>query len=85
MQEYQIIKMNDFSSQQIDQIRMLEQLCKIFDRSSLRVGIESLKEKDGDEAFLCKIEDQLIGFLSWYTTDGIEANINGMVHPEFRR
>lgn len=85
MQGYQIIKMNDFSSQQIDQIRMLEQQCKIFDSSSLRVGVESLTAIDGDEAFLCKIEDQLIGFLSWYTSDGIEANINGMVHPEFRR
>lgn len=25
------------------------------------------------------------GFLSWYTSDGTEANINGMVHPDFRR
>jgi hypothetical protein len=48
MQEYQIIKMNDFSNDQINQIRMLEQLCKIYDKSSLRVGIESLKEIDGD-------------------------------------
>lgn len=85
MQKYKIIKMNDFSNYQIDQIRMLEQLCKVFDRSSLRVGIESLKEIDGDEGFLCKNEGQLIGFLSWYSSDGIEANINSMVHPEYRR
>lgn len=85
MQEYHIIKMNDFSHDQINQIRMLEQLCKIHDQSSLRVGVESLKEIDGDAAFLCQIEDQLIGFLSWYSSDGTEANINSMVHPEFRR
>lgn len=27
----------------------------------------------------------LVGFLSWYTSDGIEANINGMVHPAYRK
>ncbi|TQR46411.1 GNAT family N-acetyltransferase [Paenibacillus popilliae] len=85
MQEYKIVKMTDFSNDQIDQIRMLEHLCKTSDKSSLRVGIESLKEIDGDEALLCQIDNQLIGFLSWYTSDGIEANINGMVHPDFRR
>jgi ribosomal protein S18 acetylase RimI-like enzyme len=49
------------------------------------MGIECLKEIDGDEAFLCLIDNQLIGLLSWYTSDGIEGNINGMVHPDFRR
>jgi ribosomal protein S18 acetylase RimI-like enzyme len=85
MQEYKISTMKDYSKQSIDQIRILEHLCKTSDRSSLRVGIESLKEIDGDEAFLCQIDNQLVGFLSWYTSDGIEANINGMVHPDFRR
>lgn len=85
MQEFQIIRMKDFSIHQIDKIQRLEYLCKTSDRSSLRVGIESLKEIDGDEAYLCQIENQLVGFLSWYTSDGIEANINGMVHPDFRR
>ncbi|OPA77832.1 hypothetical protein BVG16_15525 [Paenibacillus selenitireducens] len=85
MQEYQISKMKDFSNHSIDQIRILEHLCKTSDRSSLRVGIESLKEINGDEAFLFQIDNQLIGFLSWYTSDGIQANINGMIHPDFRR
>lgn len=85
MLEYLFKKMNDYSNQQIDQIRALEQLCKTSDNSSLRVGIESLKEINGDEGFLCHLGNQLIGFLSWYTSDGIEANINAMVHPDFRR
>ncbi|GAA0136204.1 GNAT family N-acetyltransferase [Paenibacillus sp. YSY-4.3] len=85
MQEYQIIKMEDYSNDQIYRIRTLEQLCKINDRSNLRVGIESLKAIDGDEAYLCFFDNRLIGFLSWYTSDGTEANINGMVHPDFRR
>ncbi|QSF47067.1 GNAT family N-acetyltransferase [Paenibacillus tianjinensis] len=78
-------KMKDFSKAQIDPIHRLEQLCKTYDCSSLRVGLESLKEIDGDEAFLCHTGNQIIGFLSWYTSDGKEANINGMVHPDYRR
>lgn len=81
----QITKMNDFTEQHIKPIRELEEYCKIFDQSSLRVGIDSLKEKDGDEAYLCHLNDQLIGFLSWYSSDGAEANVNAMVHPEQRR
>jgi len=85
MQEYQSIRMTDYSNQQMDQIQTLEQLCKTHDRSSLRVGIESLNAAGGDQAYLCLFRNQLIGFMSWYTSDGTEANINGMVHPEFRR
>ncbi|POR30207.1 N-acetyltransferase [Paenibacillus polymyxa] len=85
MQDYKFFKMNDFSDHQIARIRMLEQLCKNFDGSSLRVGIESLKENGGDKAILCQLGNQLIGYLSWYTSDEIEANINAMVHPNYRR
>jgi len=82
MQDYQMIKMDDYSYDQIEQIRTLEQLCKIMDRSNLRVGVESLKAIGGDEAYLCLFGNRLIGFLSWYTSDGTEANMNGMVHPK---
>lgn len=85
MQEYQMIKMEDYSIDQIDRIRTLEQVCKINDRSNLRVGVDSLKAIGGDEAYLCLFGNRLIGFFSWYSSDGTEANINGMVHPDFRR
>ncbi|GGF92655.1 acetyltransferase [Paenibacillus albidus] len=85
MKHYHFTKLTDYSIHQMDQIRRLEQLCKDYDESSLRVGVESIKEQGGDEAFLCSLDDQLIGFLSWYTSDGTEANINAMVHPAYRR
>ncbi|MFB5760682.1 GNAT family N-acetyltransferase [Paenibacillus medicaginis] len=84
MNDYQIVKMMDFSAHQIERIRMLEQLCKNVDKSSLRVGVESLKAVGGDHAFLCLYGGQIIGFVSWYTSDEIEANINAMVHPDYR-
>lgn len=67
MKQYNFIKLNDFSIQQMDQIRRLEQLCKNYDESSLRVGIESIKQNGGDEAFLCLLDTQLVGFLSWFS------------------
>ncbi|WP_018886355.1 hypothetical protein [Paenibacillus massiliensis] len=79
MYNYKFTKMNDFTDQHIQPIRELEQHCKTLDQSSLRVGIDSLKEKDGDEAYLCHLNDELIGFLSWYSSDGTEANVNAMV------
>ncbi|WP_025681678.1 GNAT family N-acetyltransferase [Paenibacillus massiliensis] len=85
MYNYKFTKMNDFTDQHIQPIRELEQHCKTLDQSSLRVGIDSLKEKDGDEAYLCHLNDELICFLSWYSSDGAEANVNAMVHPEHRR
>lgn len=54
MQEFQFFKMSDFSIDQINQIQMLEQLCKEYDGSSLRVGTDCLKEVGGDYAFLCR-------------------------------
>ena len=81
----ELIKLKDYSDGQKERILKLEQLCKAYDGSNLRVGVESLKANGGDEAFLCLFGNQLIGFISWYTSDGVEANLNGMVHPDFRR
>ncbi|KUP22288.1 GNAT family N-acetyltransferase [Paenibacillus sp. DMB5] len=83
--QHHIYKMTDYSDTQLELVRSLERTCKTADSSSLRVGVESLKETGGDEAYLSLSGGQLTGFLSWYTSDGIEANINAMVHPDFRR
>ncbi|AIQ19411.1 hypothetical protein H70357_23850 [Paenibacillus sp. FSL H7-0357] len=85
MGEHVIKKMTDFSERSIAAVKSLELLCKNSDGSNLRVGVESLGPENGDAAFLCHAGEQLIGFLSWYTSDGTQANINGMVHPEYRR
>lgn len=83
--QHLIYKMTDYSDAQLELVRSLEQICKTADSSSLRVGIESLKEAGGDEAYLYLSGGRLTGFLSWYTSDGIEANLNAMVHPDFRK
>jgi len=85
MSNYVLTTLTDYSVEQMSLITSLEQRCKHFEGTHLRVGIENLRKNNGDHAFLCHDKDQLIGFLCWYTVDGIEGNINGMVHPDYRR
>lgn len=77
--------MTNYSKEQIDAVESLETQCKQFEQIHLRVGIEHLVKDHGDYAYFCHDKEQLIGFLSWYTSEGTEANINGMVHPDYRR
>ncbi|MNO68718.1 putative acetyltransferase [compost metagenome] len=84
MPNFTIQPMTDYSKEQIEAVELLERLCKKFEQIQLRVGIEHLKKDHGDYAYLCHDKERLIGFLSWYTSDGTEANINGMVHPDYR-
>ncbi|WP_375103154.1 GNAT family N-acetyltransferase [Paenibacillus sp. RS8] len=85
MPNYTLNAMMDYSREQIATIESLEEICKQFEKINLRVGIEHLVKDHGDHAYLCHHNERLIGFLSWYTSDGTEANINGMVHPDYRR
>jgi ribosomal protein S18 acetylase RimI-like enzyme len=85
MPKYELIAMKYDSKEQIDAIVILEQQCKQFEQINLNVGIEHLVKEDGDHALLCYHHERLIGLLSWYTSDGSAASINGMVHPDYRR
>ena len=64
---------------------MLEKKCKQYDKINVSAGVEHLAKENGDHALLCYFNKEMVGILSWYTSDGIVANINGMVHPEYRR
>lgn len=85
MLNYTIIEMTDHSNEQIDAIARLEQRCKQFEQINVSVGIEHLGKEGGDRAILCYRQDDVIGVLAWYTSDGIIANVNGIVHPDYRR
>lgn len=84
MTEYLVKKMNDISERELSAVSALETLCKNVDGIHLRVGVEHLGNGKSDTAYLCHDGRQLIGFLSWYTSDGTEASINAMVHPGYR-
>ena len=85
MSQFDLIAMTYDSAEQIASILLLEEQCKKFDNINISAGIDHLSKKGGDHALLCYQAGELIGLLIWYTSDGIVANINGMVHPDYRR
>ncbi|MEK4003733.1 GNAT family N-acetyltransferase [Paenibacillus sp. FSL H3-0333] len=80
-----IIPMTYHSKQQAADIKALEQQCSQADSIQLSSDLEHLVKEDGDHALLCYREDQLIGLLSWFAADSDYAQINAMVHPDYRR
>ncbi|ASS73718.1 hypothetical protein CIG75_01140 [Tumebacillus algifaecis] len=87
MTNFRLIAKTTFSHEEIKAVAALEQLCNEREGISLRVGTESLASRSGDSPhdFLCYADEQLVGYLHWFTFDNKEAEINGMVHPDYRR
>ncbi|MFX3633900.1 MAG: GNAT family N-acetyltransferase [Candidatus Pristimantibacillus sp.] len=85
MSKYQLTAMVYNSKEQIEAILSLERQCKQYEQISISANIEHLTMEDGDHALLCYHDEKLIALLSWYTADGIQANISGMVDPDYRR
>ena len=84
MQPDSIIAMTYDSKEQEAAVRLLEQQCRQAASFHLSSDIEHLVKKDGDYALLCYRGDQLIGLLSWFASEGDYAQINAMVHPDYR-
>lgn len=85
MSHNNIIAMTYHSTDQADAIRWLEQQCRQAASFPLSSDLEHLVKEDGDHALLCYRGDQLIGLLSWFASEGNYAQINAMVHPDYRR
>ncbi|WP_178024136.1 N-acetyltransferase [uncultured Paenibacillus sp.] len=82
---HEIVKLSDISPELLVAIRTLEQICRQADGSKLQMGLDNLTKDSGDHAYLYQIGGSIAGCLIWYTADGVEANLNAMVHPERRR
>ncbi|MBO0960879.1 GNAT family N-acetyltransferase [Neobacillus sp. MM2021_6] len=85
MTQYDLLALTCNSKEQIEDVILLEQKCKQHDQINISAGIEHLVKENGDKGLLCYYNNEMIGLLSWYTSDGISANINGMVNPDYRR
>jgi len=75
------------SAEQLDQIRELEQICNRHDGIKLKLVWSMLEKWSPQEAndWLFYEEGRLVGFLGLYAHSMAEVEINGMVHPDFRR
>ena len=68
-------------------IQKLVQLCNEHDGIDLKVNPDMLQSRPGKhtEDFLCYQDEQLVGFLGLYSFHGGEAEVSGMVLPDYRR
>lgn len=85
MADYLLTQLTGFSPEALDPIRELERICRETDGTDLRIGLDNLTADSSDRVYLYQTEGRLIGYFSWYSVDGIEANISAMVHPQRRR
>lgn len=81
----EIVAMTYHSRQQASDIMELEQRCSEADAIRISSDLEHLTKEDGDHALLLYREDRLIGLLSWFASGTEYAQINAMVHPDYRR
>jgi ribosomal protein S18 acetylase RimI-like enzyme len=68
-------------------ISRLIDVCNTHDGLRMRIGMEMLRERSGDESndFLYYVDGQLVGYLEADSYGRQEKELAGMVHPDFRR
>lgn len=75
------------SEQELAAIEQLADLCNLADGIQLKLNWEMLNNRPTDETndFLYYEGDQLVGFAALYIFRSTEAELSGMVHPDYRR
>ncbi len=87
MQNQEIRLRRGLSIEELQEIRRLADICEQHDGIHLKLNWEMLKNRSLDETndFLCYQDGRLIGCLALYWFGSPEIELNGMVHPSFRR
>ncbi|ARU60715.1 hypothetical protein CBW65_06155 [Tumebacillus avium] len=87
MTNFRIQEILIFTPEETADVARLEQLCNDAENMNLRIGTEYFSDRPGDKPFdfLYYEDGHLLGYLCWFTLDGKEAEIMGMVHPDHRR
>ena len=82
-----LIAKSTLTSGEIAEISRLIDICNTRDGLRMRIGVEMLRERRGDETndFLYYAEGQLVGYLEADSYGGKEKELTGMAHPDFRR
>jgi len=72
---------------EIVEISRLIDICNAHDRLRMRIGMEMLRERRGDETndFLYYADGQLVGYLEADSYGRKDKELAGMVHPDYRR
>jgi ribosomal protein S18 acetylase RimI-like enzyme len=82
-----LIKSKGLSPTQFSQIRQLEAICNDFDGLTMKLNLETLRQRKQNEIndFLMVEGEQLIGYLALFIFTKAEVEVSAMIHPAYRR
>lgn len=85
--KHNLIPKQTLTPGEIAEIWRLIDICNTHDGLRMRIGMEMLRERRGDETndFLYYVDGQLVGYLEADSYGRQEKELTGMVHPDFRR
>lgn len=84
---YEVVGLAQLTDEQAEQARALRELCNSANGLDLKLGITTTSDTRSAEpyAFLCTLDDTLVGFCTLEGGDDPELELCGMVHPAYRR
>ena len=86
---YEVVGLAQLTDEQAEQARALRDLCNRAGGLDLKLGITTTSTSDTQStepnAFLCTLDDTLVGFCTLEGGDDPELELCGMVHPAYRR
>ncbi|HEY6542550.1 MAG TPA: GNAT family N-acetyltransferase, partial [Ktedonobacteraceae bacterium] len=82
-----LVTKSTLTPDEIAAISRLIDICDQHDGLRMRIGMEMLRERSGEESndFLYYADGQLVGYLEADSYGRQEKELTGMVHPDFRR
>jgi ribosomal protein S18 acetylase RimI-like enzyme len=82
-----LVKKQGLTQAELGEIKLLAELCNRHEGLNLKLNWSILENREQDQTndFLYYEEGALIGFLPLFSFNSAEAEISGMVHPEYRR
>lgn len=84
---FSIMARKTIAAEELARIKELVEICNEHDGIDLKVNPGMLEKRSGEyeEDFVCYANDKLVGFLGLYVFHNGEAEVSGMVHPDYRR
>jgi ribosomal protein S18 acetylase RimI-like enzyme len=85
--KHSLVIKSTLSPDELAAISHLIDICNTHDDLRMRIGMEMLRERSGDERndFLYYVDGQLVGYLEADSYGRKEKELVGMVHPDYRR
>lgn len=86
-QKQGLVKKQGLTHTELAEMKLLAAICNMHEGLNLKLNWSILEEREQDQTndFLYYEDGALVGFLPLFSFNSTEAEMSGMVHPEYRR